>query len=177
MSDERGPDRRRFLQLATCAIGGGIGLAAGVPALRLVLDPASKATVTTPTEPLDLGEASRVPVGAEPRRFEVVAPVVRDAWTSARDVVLGAAWIRRTATDTYQALSAVCPHLGCAIGWDATAKTFLCPCHDSRFAVSGERMNGPAERGLDPLPLTVVDGRLRLVWTRFRMGGTSRVPA
>jgi Rieske Fe-S protein len=177
MSDERGPDRRRFLQLATCTIGGGIGLLAGVPVVRLVLSPAGKVTVTTPRDALDLGDASHVLVGADPRRFEVVAPVVKDAWTAARNVVLGAAWIRRTAPDTYQALSAVCPHAGCAVGWDATAKTFLCPCHDSHFDISGERMNGPAERGLDPLPLTVVDGRLRLVWTRYRMGGKSRDPA
>jgi menaquinol-cytochrome c reductase iron-sulfur subunit len=178
MSDDSGaPDRRRFLQLATCAIGGGIGVVAIAPVLRLVVDPATKTTVSTPTDPLDLGDAAVVPVGADPRRFDVVAPVVKDAWTAARDVVLGAAWIRRTAPDKYEAFSAVCPHLGCAIGWDATGKTFLCPCHDSRFEIGGDRLTGPAERGLDPLPLTIVDGRLKLVWARYRMGGETREPA
>ena len=43
-----------------------------------------------------------------------------DAWTTARDVVLGAAWVRRTGDDKLEALSAVCPHLGCAVGWDGS---------------------------------------------------------
>jgi Rieske Fe-S protein len=67
----------------------------------------------------------------------------------------------------------VCPHLGCAIGWDAAKKNFLCPCHDSRFDAAGTRMTGPAERGLDPLPLEVKDGRLRLTWVRYKMGGAA----
>ena len=48
------PDRRNFLKVATCALGGGVGLVAAVPVLRFVLDPATKTTVTGPTEPLDL---------------------------------------------------------------------------------------------------------------------------
>jgi Rieske Fe-S protein len=69
------------------------------------------------------------------------------------DVVIGSAWIRRTGDQQVEAFSAVCPHLGCTIGWDAAKKNFLCPCHDSRFDAAGTRMTGPAERGLDPLPL------------------------
>ena len=45
------------------------------------------------------GPADRVQIGGPPRRFEVVAPMVKDAWTSAQNVVLGAARIRRTAPD------------------------------------------------------------------------------
>lgn len=166
-------DRRRFLKVATCAIGGGVGLAVAAPVLTLLADPAGKVTVTTPTTPLDLGPAEQFRVGAEPRRVDVVAPIVKDAWMAARDVVLGAAWIRRT-PDKLVALSAVCPHLGCAIGWDAGAGNFLCPCHDSRFGVGGDRLAGPSERGMDELPLTVVDGRLQLTWIRYKTGQTVR---
>jgi Rieske Fe-S protein len=174
MADE---DRRRFLKVATCAIGGGVGLAVAAPVLTLLADPAGKMTVTTPTAPLDLGPAERFRVGAEPRRVEVVAPIVKDAWVASRNVVLGAAWIQRAAPDKLVALSAVCPHLGCTIGWDAAARTFLCPCHDSRFNVSGEKMTGPSERGMDELPLAVVDGRLQLTWVRYKTGQTTREPA
>lgn len=174
MADE---DRRKFLKVATCAIGGGVGLAVAGPVVTLLVDPASKVTVTTPTAPLDLGHAEQFRVGAEPRRVDVVAPIVKDAWVASRNVVLGAAWIRRTAPDKLVALSAVCPHLGCTIGWDGGAGNFLCPCHDSRFSVSGDRLTGPSERGMDELPLAVVDGRLQLTWVRYKTGQTTREPA
>jgi menaquinol-cytochrome c reductase iron-sulfur subunit len=193
------PSRRRFLEVATCAIGGGVGLAVIAPALRMVVDPAGKQTVTRPDRPFDLGPPEQFVLGAPPRRVELVAPVIQDAWTAARDVVIGAAWIRRTGPEpgALDAWSAVCPHLGCAIGWDGRgqehaspgsagarsaaegqrAGEFVCPCHDSRFAVDGAPRTGPAERGLDPLPVQVVEGRLALTWVRYRLGGATREPA
>jgi len=174
MADE---DRRRFLKVATCAIGGGVGLAVGVPVLTLLADPAGKVTVTTPTAPLDLGPAEQFRAGAEPRRVDIIAPIVKDAWMAARHVVLGAAWVRRTAPDKIVALSAVCPHLGCAVGWDAGAGNFLCPCHDSRFSPEGGKLTGPSERGLDELPLAVVEGRLQLTWVRYKTGQPVKEPA
>lgn len=166
---ESGTGRRKFL---TCAVGGGLGLIVIAPAVRLVRDPAGKQTVTSPRAPIDLGPAERFRAGDPPRKVEIVAPVIQDAWTAARDVVLGAAWIRRTGPgpDQLDARSAVCPHLGCAVGFDAAAGNYLCPCHDSRFALSGAKLTGPAERGLDQLPLAVVDGRIQLTWERYRAG-------
>ncbi len=180
MSDDPegpGPDRRRFLQIATCAIGGGVGLVAVAPVLRLVGAPAGQQTVTAPTDPLDVGNADQFKVGQPPRRVDVIAPVVQDAWSASHDVVLGAAWVRRTQDGKIEAFSAVCPHLGCAVGWDPAAGNYLCPCHDSRFDISGNRMTGPAERGLDPLPVEIKDGRLQLRWVRYKMGGTGRETA
>jgi menaquinol-cytochrome c reductase iron-sulfur subunit len=174
MADE---DRRKFLKVATCAIGGGVGLVVAAPVLTLLVDPATKVTVTTPKAPLDLGPVEQFRVGAEPRRVDVVAPIVKDAWMAARNVVLGAAWIQRTAPDKIVALSAVCPHLGCAVGWDASAGNFLCPCHESRFNLAGDKLTGPSERGLDDLPLQVVEGRLQLTWIRYKTGLTVREPA
>jgi len=174
MADE---DRRRFLKVATCAIGGGVGAALVAPALALLVDPATQVTVTGPTTPIDVGPADLFRVGEPPRKVDVIAPVVKDAWTSSRNVVLGAAFIQRTAGDQISALSAVCPHLGCAVGWDNAAQNFLCPCHDSRFSAEGARLTGPAERGLDALPLAIVEGRLQLTWVRYKLGQTAREPA
>lgn len=174
---EDDPDRRKFLKVATCALGGSVGLVAGVPALRLLSDPAARTTVTTPTEPIDLGSIEGFEVGAQPRKVNVIAPMVKDAWTSSRNVVLGAAFISRTSNDKIEALSSVCPHLGCAVGWDAGAGNFLCPCHDSRFAIDGGKISGPSQRGLDPLVVAVKDGRLQLIWVRYRAGITTREPA
>ncbi|NML21330.1 FAD-dependent oxidoreductase [Pseudoflavitalea sp. G-6-1-2] len=50
------------------------------------------------------------------------------------------------------AFSAVCPHLGCVVQWNADEKSFDCPCHGSRFTKEGELINGPAIA-----PLTRID--------------------
>lgn len=47
-------------------------------------------------------------------------------------------------------LWARCPHLGCAVGWDAPTGQIVCPCHDGRFDRDGRRLAGPPERDLEP---------------------------
>ncbi|MEO8702780.1 MAG: ubiquinol-cytochrome c reductase iron-sulfur subunit [Kofleriaceae bacterium] len=174
------PDRRKFLKVATCALGGGAGLVIAAPVIRLVLDPAGKQTVTSPKDPLDIGRPDRYVQGAPPQRVEIVAPLIKDAWSSTRNVVLGAAWVRRIGPkpEDIDARSAVCPHLGCAVGFDAAKGNYLCPCHDSRFAVEGNTLSGPSERGLDRLPIAAgSDGRLKLTWVLYKLGQSTQEPA
>src|SRR5207302_6107463 len=101
----------------------------------------------------------------------------RDAWGSVEHVPLGAAWVMRADDGSVRAFSAVCPHLGCSIGFDVDKNLFKCPCHDSQFALTGERVAGPTERGMDPLPVELVDGQLRITWVRYRVGGSAREKA
>jgi Rieske Fe-S protein len=55
----------------------------------------------------------------------------------------------RDGAGTLHAVSAVCTHLGCVIEWNATEKTWDCPCHGSRFDCDGNVIHGPAQRSLE----------------------------
>jgi Rieske Fe-S protein len=166
--------RRRFLKIATCALGGGVGVAVGVPAVSYLLYPIGRRTVIASAEPIDAIAADAL--DTNPVRVPLRVQALRDGWTSTHDVPLGAAWMRKDEKGEIQAFSSVCPHLGCAVAFNQQAKEFRCPCHDSAFTVAGKRERGPAERDLDPLPLEVKDGRVLVTWVRFRQGGSTREP-
>ena len=45
-------------------------------------------------------------------------------------------------------VSAICPHLGCELGWNPQEKSWDCPCHGSRFDYRGKILDGPAQENL-----------------------------
>lgn len=50
----------------------------------------------------------------------------------------------RTSDTSFQAVTEICTHEGCAVDYAAARKRIECPCHGSVFRVSGEVINGPA---------------------------------
>jgi cytochrome b6-f complex iron-sulfur subunit len=52
-----------------------------------------------------------------------------------------------------------CPHLGCQVPQVCEASQwFECLCHGSKYSILGEKRDGPAPRGMDHFPVSVVDG-------------------
>jgi Rieske Fe-S protein len=58
--------------------------------------------------------------------------------------------VYRDSSGVVHEMSAVCPHLGCVVHWNAVEKTWDCPCHGSRFSSDGEVVQGPAVKPLEP---------------------------
>jgi Rieske Fe-S protein len=54
----------------------------------------------------------------------------------------------RDENGSIHAVSAVCTHMGCLVGWNETDRTWDCPCHGSRFELSGDVIHGPATQPL-----------------------------
>lgn len=75
----------------------------------------------------------------------------------------------------YVIFSSVCPHLGCRFAWDTGKNRFFCPCHNSEFTRDGEKVAGPAPRGLDPLPLREQNGKAEITWIRYKSSIPDRI--
>jgi thiosulfate dehydrogenase (quinone) large subunit len=101
--------------------------------------PTTTAGTTTP-KGTAIGSSSGVPVGG--------SAAFTDPFTGNPSLV-----IQQTADD-FVAFDAVCPHAGCTVAYQRSAKIIACPCHGSEFnAETGGLIRGPATRGLTSIPV------------------------
>jgi len=54
----------------------------------------------------------------------------------------------------FVALSSICTHEGCTVGYNSTSGNLECPCHGSVYAISGNVLVGPAPRALRTYTVT-----------------------
>jgi len=52
------------------------------------------------------------------------------------------------------ALSSICTHQGCTVGYNASKADIECPCHGSVYSTSGSVLVGPAPSPLRSYPVT-----------------------
>ena len=63
--------------------------------------------------------------------------------------------------NSFQAISAICTHLGCTVNRAIGDVPYKCPCHGSHFNEEGKVISGPAPRPLNFLAVSrAKDGRL-----------------
>ena len=87
-----------------------------------------------------IGPAADVPVGQ--------AASFQDPATGDPSIVI------QPHSGQFVAFDAVCPHAGCTVGYDPSAKVLFCPCHGSQFnATTGVVEVGPAATGLKRLAI------------------------
>jgi len=164
--------RRGALTVLCVAGGAAFGCALAAPTAFFVtapiasLDGSGAGGKWVKTVPL-----ASLPEGA-PKKVAIVADQ-HDAWTLAKDVDLGAAWLVREG-DGVKAWSVVCPHLGCSVNVEQGGG-FGCPCHTSAFDKTGKKIAGPAPRDMDPLATKIENGFVYVQFARFRIGTEERV--
>ena len=172
------PDRRGFFKKTLAAVIsvvlGAIPFGAGVAVL---LDPLRKKSNLKGA--IKVASLDALPDDGVPRKFPVVASRV-DAWNKFSEVPIGAVYLRRTTEGKIQAFNVVCPHAGCFVDFLPAKGMYLCPCHNSTFAINGEigDRSSPAARGLDSLDVEVRDNKE--IWVRFQnfqAGRAEKIPA
>jgi menaquinol-cytochrome c reductase iron-sulfur subunit len=164
------------MRTMSCVIGGLVGVVPLVSGLLVIFDPLRRKGAGGVT--VHVTNLSALPEDGVPRKFSVIASRV-DAWTKAPAAAIGAVYLRRQQGKAVEALNVVCPHAGCFVDYVAARQGYLCPCHNSTFALDG-RINdpkSPAPRGLDALEVEIRgDGEIWVKFQNYRAGESKRIP-
>jgi Rieske Fe-S protein len=154
--------------LGACVVGVTVA-----PASLLLTHPLRTPTTSGSDAFIPVGRLAQF-AGGVPVKVDLHADKV-DAWNRVVEVKVGSAWVLERNGELV-ALSTVCPHLGCAIDYDADSGKFLCPCHDSFFSLDGAVQTGPSPRGMDSLELETQGDRVAIRYQRFRQGTEDKEP-
>ncbi len=73
-----------------------------------------------------------------------------------------AVFVYKNSQNQVKALSAVCTHLGCIVGYQVQDHDFKCNCHGSVFDLDGKNIGGPAPKPLPPYRVEIKDDNVYL---------------
>ena len=157
-------------------ISGIVTLVPALAGMMVLADPLRRKAAAG--EALKVTTLEALPNDGVPRKFPVLADKV-DAWNKYRNVPVGAVYLRRTADSTVEALNVVCPHAGCFVDFSKDGEKFVCPCHNSSFALDGKILDAasPSPRALDSLPVDIRgNGEIWVKFQNFEAGRPDKVP-
>ena len=166
--DKRVLEGRRSFFLWLIAVGtAAMGALLSVPLVRYTLYPVFAKTTSLSWS--DLGNTSTYAGITSPERKDIEIKQV-DGWRESvsKKPVYVTQGKRNPSVNGTEVLTAVCPHLGCEVPWNAEEGKFVCPCHGSKFAPDGALLEGPATRGMDTLPIKVQAGKLMVRYEYFQ---------
>ena len=173
--------RRTFVGRLALAMGGALTAAVTAGPIGMLLHPLLRRRPDAEGDGwTTVGSAASFTVGGAPKRV-VLKEDRTDAWLRQPGVPVGSVLIQRQTEAYFRVFSAVCPHLGCAVGYLAAKKSFLCPCHTSSFTLEGgllphqDGSPNPAPRGLDALSWRVQGGQLQVQWIAYKTGTADQV--
>lgn len=171
------PERRSFFkEAASILIGAIVTLVPLASGLVVFFDPLRKKSKVG--EFVFVAALTAVPNDGTPRKFSVIA-AQKDAWNQLPPSPIGAVYLRRVGNNV-EAFNVVCPHAGCFVDFIAETNSYLCPCHNSTFALDGRISDprSPSPRAMDKLKTEVRQGKE--VWVKFqnfRAGEPEQIPA
>ncbi len=166
------PGRRRMLKIGVGVLGSGLAAVSAVPAIGFVCHPLTNNVTSSGEGYLPVGKRSQFSPTI-PVKVDLFASR-RDAWTRVDSVKVGSAWVLEQ-DGKLIAYSTTCPHLGCAVDFDANDGVFKCPCHRSEFKLDGAPASGPSPRPLDTLDVQEDEGLVAIRFQRFRQGISEKV--
>lgn len=148
-----GATRRSFYVVAIYGLWALITAALGLPAAIYLLLPPKVRKNEEWVEAGDLSQlAPNAPTALTFRRNRV------DGWKIISEN--STVWVVKRPDNTVVAFGPQCTHLGCPYHWDERKNEFLCPCHNSLFAIDGKVVSGPAPRPLDRYDVKVEGNKL-----------------
>jgi menaquinol-cytochrome c reductase iron-sulfur subunit len=150
--DQANHSRRKFYITVINLLGAVITAALALPAAAYLL---IKPTSQDSGEFVEVTDLNQLVPG---KPEEVLYRRTRvDGWKKMEEKTT--TWVVKT-PEKVVAFAPSCTHLGCAYHWDEEIQSFLCPCHNSVFAMDGSVISGPAPRPLDRFVSKTVGGKL-----------------
>jgi menaquinol-cytochrome c reductase iron-sulfur subunit len=173
------PRRNFMVEFFAGALGAALGVVPLFAGLAVFLDPLRRKKAQG-GKPIRVASLEAVPPDGQPHRFPVI-DVRQDAWSTYPPQPIGAVYLRRESEgEPPKAYSAICPHLGCSVGFKEDRQQYQCPCHNSTWTIDAERLDPahcPAPRDLDELKVEIRnDNEIWVMYQRFRSGISAKIP-